>query len=180
MAFQVPWGIAQEPEGTPWPGRGPGHLAPLTSRPLLARVVTTRANLLTPVTPFLPCPNHNGGAGQGYVPQWLVPVDPPSLQALRRPGFRSHRSTAVWLSSRSASCGSVVVARRCRPLTPDRPLCPGAPPPDSLRTRPPAGFHQGRLPSAWRHQSGQPDSADRAPTYLAMLESARLQPVRLP
>ena len=28
MAFQVPWGIAQEPEGTPWPGRGPGHLGP--------------------------------------------------------------------------------------------------------------------------------------------------------
>ena len=26
MAFQVPWGIAQEPEGTPWPGPGPGHL----------------------------------------------------------------------------------------------------------------------------------------------------------
>ena len=49
--------------------------------------------------PILRCPHRNRGAGQGYLRQWLAPVDPPSLPALRRPGFRSDRSTAVWLSS---------------------------------------------------------------------------------
>ena len=45
--------------------------------------------------PFLRCPHRNGGIGNGYIRQWLAPVDLPSLPALRRPGFRSDRSTAV-------------------------------------------------------------------------------------
>ena len=35
--------------------------------------------------PFLPCPHRNGGAGKGYVPQWLSPVDLPSLPAYGDP-----------------------------------------------------------------------------------------------
>ena len=61
-----------------------------------------------------------------------------------------------------------MVIRMCRPLTPERPLgawehLPRIP----LRTRPPAGFHHGRLPSAWRYQSGQTDSADKPLPYRA-------------
>ena len=122
-------------------GRAAGRVtwAPSTSRPILARGVTTGANLLTPVIPL------NGGASQDYARQWLAPVDLPSLPALRRPVFRSDPSKAVSVlyveASHALSSRSVMLARMCRPLTPERPLGPGTPPPD-----PPSHTSAGGLP----------------------------------
>ena len=114
--------------------------------------------------PFLPCPHRKGGTGKGYIRQWLAPVDLPSLPGLNDPVFAPtgpQRVGPVAEAPHALTSRSVVVARPRRPLTPEHLLGPGTPPPDSPRTHPPAGFHHGRLPSAWRHQSGQPGSADK-------------------
>ena len=160
-------GIAQEPEGPPRPARGPGHLGPGDIETIIDDGCDNRRHPLTPVTPFLPCPHHNGGAGKGYVRQWLAPVDPPSLPALRRPGFRSDWSTAVWISSRSASCpyqqvrGSSQTLKTSSTRTSPRPVntSPGFPSHTSsggLRTGSPWSAAHRR-----HHQSGQPGSADK-------------------
>ena len=103
----------------PYQAAGRVTWAPSTSRPILAKGLTTGANLLTPVTPpFLQCPHLNGGAA----------VDLRSLPGLRRPDFRSDRSKAVSVlyveAPHALTRRSVVVARICRPLTPGPLLSP--------------------------------------------------------
>ena len=130
--------------------------------------------------PILRCPHRNGGTGKGHARQWLTFGH---CWHCGDPVFAPTSPRRSWPCSRSASClllqisGGSQALRATDTGTSSR---PGNTSSDSLRRRRPAGFHQGRLPIAWRRQSGQTDSADRLPTYLAMLESARLQPVRLP
>ena len=75
---------------------GPGHLGPVGIETIIGEGRYNRRQPADPCNfPFLRCPHRNGGAGKGYVRQWLAPVDLRSLPALRRPGFRSDRATAV-------------------------------------------------------------------------------------
>ena len=110
MAFQVTGGIAQVPEGAPWPGCGPGHHCPVHIETTIGEWHDSRRQPAHPRNfPFLRCPRPNGGADQGYIRPGLrtamaAPVDLPSLQALRRPGFRYDRSMAGLAWSRSVAC----------------------------------------------------------------------------
>ena len=77
-------------------GRGPGHLGPGDIEIIIGDGCDKRRQPADPFNfPFLRCPHRNGDAGQGPIRQWLAPVDLPSLPGLRRPGFRSDRSTAA-------------------------------------------------------------------------------------
>ena len=92
-------------KGMPRPGRGPGQQCPVHIETTIDEGRDNRRQPADPRNfPFLPCPRPNGGAGQGYARQWLAPVALPSLPALQRPGFRSDRSKAVLVWSRSAPC----------------------------------------------------------------------------
>ena len=106
--------------------------APSTSRPLLTTGVRSGANLLTPVTSLF-----------SHVPTaTAAPVTATSGKGWLRLPFRHcrHYGDPVFAPTgprrfgspveapHAASCGSVVVARRCRPLTPERPRGPGTPP----------------------------------------------------
>ena len=171
-------------KGTPRPAAGRGSNAPSTSRPILAKGLTTGSNLLISVTPpFLRCPRPNGAPARTTHGNGWLRLTFRHCRHCGDPGFARPVQGSLGSVCRSASYPHRQISGGSQDLhTTDTVTSPkpGTPPPDSLRTRPPADVHHGRLPSAWSHQSGQTGFGRQPLPYRTMLESARLQPVRLP